>query len=256
MPFFLNSACLCHSGLVRLNNEDNFLFNQILLDEKHHNMESPLVYKTFLNGAKFFAIFDGMGGEAKGEVASYTAAQCAKKIAVHPPTKQDTFLTFLNDAYHEINQAVFHQAEQLCVNRMGSTMAMLCLKEKYAYVSNLGDSKVFRLRDGILEQLSIDHTDAQELKKRGINRKPRLTQHLGIDPNEMIIEPYVTSFVVKRKDYYLLCSDGLTDMLCNEEIQHTIKISKNVVNCVEQLVQKALDNGGKDNITVISCQII
>lgn len=256
MPFFLNSACLCHSGLVRLNNEDNFLFNQILLDEKHHNMESPLVYKTFLHGTKFFAVFDGMGGEAKGEAASYTAALCAKGITRHSPTKHDTLLSFLNMACHEMNQYVFQHAEKLCVNRMGSTLAMLCLKGKYAYVCNLGDSKIFRLRDGMLEQLSVDHTDAQELKKRGINRKPRLTQHLGIDPSEIIIEPYITSFPVKRNDCYLLCSDGLTDMLCNEDIQNVIKTSKDVVDCVKQLVQQALQNSGKDNITVIFCKII
>ena len=75
--FFLHAACLCHSGLVRLNNEDNFLFNRTMLDEQHHNMESPLVHTALSYKASFFAVFDGMGGEAKGEVASYAAAQCA-----------------------------------------------------------------------------------------------------------------------------------------------------------------------------------
>lgn len=253
--YFLNSACLCHSGLVRLNNEDNLLFNHIILGEKHHNMESPLVYKAFLHNAKFFAVFDGMGGEAKGELASYAAAQCAKRITGHPPTKRDAFLNFLSEACHEINRAVFRQAEQLCVSRMGSTLAMLCLREKYAYICNLGDSRIFRFRDNVLEQLSEDHTDEQELKKRGIKRKPRLIQHLGINPEEMIIEPYLSSFQIMRKDIYLLCSDGLTDMLTTTDIQDILMKCSTPAKCVKLLVQSALDAGGRDNITVIVCKI-
>ena len=128
--YFLNAACLCHSGLVRLNNEDNFLFNRTILLEKHQSMRTPLGCKSFLCRAKFFAVFDGMGGEAKGELASYAAARCAQRIMACSPRKRDVFLEFLNVACHEINRAVFDCAEQLYVNRMGSTLAMLCLKKK------------------------------------------------------------------------------------------------------------------------------
>ena len=252
--YIIDCACSSHIGQVRRKNEDNIFFFDCCLEKSHRITERPIRYMLTTCGSHLIAVFDGMGGETCGDEASYTAAQYAKAAFLNSRKKQDSE-AWLTQLCHDINLAVFNRAKDMQISRMGSTVAMMYLKGKRAYISNLGDSKVFRLRGGTLDQLSVDHTDEQELKKRGINRKPRLIQHLGIDPNEMIIEPYVTSFLVKRKDYYLLCSDGLTDMLCNEGIQQIIETSKDVVNCVEQLVQKALDNGGKDNITVIVCKI-
>ena len=256
MGFSIRAACVCDIGKIRKNNEDNFLFNKTILNIDHHSMGSPLTYKSWWHCSSFFAVFDGMGGEACGEAASYVAAKCTKIMWARSHRKIPDPIDFLNHLFQEVNLAVFRKSEEMHVSRMGSTMAMLWIKGKCACVGNLGDSKVFRLRDGTLEQLSVDHTDAQELKKWGIDRKPRLTQHLGIDPDEMRIEPYVASFPIKRKDYYLVCSDGLTDMLSEDEIQRTITDSRNVVDCTEQLLQKALDNGGKDNITVIVCKVL
>ena len=252
--YFLDCACSSHIGQVRRKNEDNIFFFDCCLEKSHRITERPIRCRLTTCSSRLIAVFDGMGGETCGDEASFTAAQYVKEAFLNSRKKRDSE-ALLTQLCHDINIAVFNRAKDMHISRMGSTAAMMYLKGKRATVCNLGDSKVFRLRSGTLEQLSFDHTDAQEIKKRGINRKPRLTQHLGIDPNEMIIEPYVTSFLVKRKDYYLLCSDGLTDMLCNEGIQQIIETSKDVVNCVEQLVQKALDNGGKDNITVIVCKI-
>ena len=253
--YFLDCACSSHIGQVRRKNEDNVYFFDCCLEKSHRITERPIRYRLTTCPPRLIAVFDGMGGETCGDEASYTAAQYAKDAFGNSRRKQNSEV-LLTQLCHDMNIAVFNRAKEMHISRMGSTAAMMYLKGKRASVCNLGDSKIFRLRNGHLEQISVDHTDAQELKKRGINRKPRLTQHLGIDPNEMLIEPYITSFPVRRKDLYLLCSDGLTDMLSYNEIQHIIETNTNVMVCVEKLVSHALDNGGKDNITVICCKIL
>ena len=124
----------------------------------------------------------------------------------------------------------------------------------FAYVANLGDSRAFRLRNGELLQLSADHTDAALLQGQGI-RKPRLTQHLGIWPEEMVLEPYIAKGEIQAGDRYLLCSDGLTDMVSNMEICTLMKETGSICHLTDRLVAKALEKGGRDNVTVLAAQI-
>jgi protein phosphatase len=121
----------------------------------------------------------------------------------------------------------------------------------------LGDSRAYRYRQGEFMQLSVDHTDAAVIKERGItNRRPRLTQYLGIDQQELILEPAISKGEIHKGDWYLLCSDGVTDMLSNFEIADIIHRAKNAEQCVTQIINAALEKGGRDNITAIVCRII
>ena len=252
---FVQAVFLSNVGRVRRNNEDNVFFAGEILTKMHENVHRPDPMKFFLFSQPWFAVFDGMGGEACGEIASHTAARCTKQLKEIKSKSQGNMCDFLNSVCQEINAAVFRKSEELCINRMGSTLAMLCLHGQNAYICNLGDSRIFRIRGHSLEQLSEDHTDAEELRKRGIQRKARLTQYLGINPEEVILEPHIESVRLKRKDTFLLCSDGLTDMLTNEEISSILCDRKNISDCAEKLVKCALEKGGKDNITVIVCRI-
>ena len=132
---------------------------------------------------------------------------------------------------------------------MGTTAAMLVFAEKEVVLCNIGDSKIFRLCDGTLEQISKDHVAVSAF---GV--KPPLSQNLGIPPNELVIDPYLARGPYNDGDIYLICSDGLTDMVSVDEITEVL-VSKPIEEAITLLLDKALANGGKDNTTIILCKI-
>ena len=152
----------------------------------------------------------------------------------------------------QINNAVIAKRKEFCTEHMGSTMVALCFSNHYVYACNLGDSRAYRLRNGELLQLSKDHVE-KNMTPQG--KKAPLTQHLGIDPEEYMIEPHIAKGELKRDDQYLLCSDGLTDMLTNLEIDQIMSEAFSAEECVQNLVDAALEKGGKDNVTAIVCRI-
>lgn len=160
---------------------------------------------------------------------------------------------FLNNICMKINDAVVAKQQDLCTERMGSTMVALYFSAGYVYVCNLGDSRAYRLRDGEFLQLSVDHLE----KRNGQTKeKAPLTQHLGINPEDFLIEPYIAKGKLKHGDKYLLCSDGLTDMLTNFDIADIISNIDSPGECVQRLIDSAMAKGGKDNITAIMCRIL
>lgn len=249
----IEAACLCNTGRVRKNNEDNFYFDGGCLEAENNGLEQPLTMVRPLLRDTFVAVFDGMGGENFGEFASYAAAECMKQSAYRT---KDYFVPerkVLNSLAQKINRAVVARQKEFCTDRMGSTMVAFYFSLGYAYVCNLGDSRAYRLRKGELEQLSVDHVEKREGHQ---SKKAPLTQHLGIDPEEMLIEPYIARDTLALGDQYLLCSDGLTDMLTDEEISEIMATAPTAEDCVRKLVAAALANGGKDNVTVIVCRIL
>lgn len=157
----------------------------------------------------------------------------------------------------QINTAVVRNANDRHTTRMGATLAMLYFTSHRYYICNLGDSRIYQLRKNKLTQLSEDHVEKLQLYDRNGNpRKAPLTQHLGIDPNEMVIEPHIANGWIRHGDQYLLCSDGLTDMLSDEEILNIMNRPQKTSEHVGCLIEAALEKGGKDNITVILCKII
>lgn len=251
MPYILDAACLCNTGKVRKNNEDNFYFDGQRLEEDNKGLEHPVTMRKTLRREVCVAVFDGMGGENFGECASFAAADCMQKTT---RKWKDFFIPereFLNSMCLRINDAVVAKQQELCTERMGSTMAALYFSHGYVYACNLGDSRAYRLRDGELLQLSEDHIEKREGK-----RKAPLTQHLGISPENFLIEPYIAKSELKQGDQYLLCSDGLTDMLTDREIAEILSASKTPEESVRQLIDTALKKGGKDNVTAIVCQLL
>lgn len=110
---------------------------------------------------------------------------------------------------------------ELHTGRIGTTVALLCFNARYVFGCSLGDSLIYRMRNGELVQLSVDHVENRIARQRG---KAPVTQYLGMDPEEVDIAPYVRKEKAKRGDQYLICSDGFTDMLIN------IEISKIIIN--------------------------
>ena len=255
MAFRIEAACGCNVGRRRAGNEDNFYFDGRILPRDNDGLRAAGMEED-LKRELCYGVFDGMGGESYGEEASYLAAETVKgstKLLAdffYPPKK------YLSNLVEEMNGAVCRRAEELACSRMGSTAVMLYFSGRFAYVCNVGDSKAFRLRRDEFLQISRDHTDAAFLEEHGIRgRKPSLTQHLGIWPQEMVLEPYIAKGELQDGDQYLLCSDGLTDMVGNVDICAVMKETDDVRECVDLLIGKALENGGRDNVTAIVIRV-
>lgn len=246
------AACGCNTGKLRRNNEDNFFFEHRYLPQENDGLDGILSCETTLNHPVCFGIFDGMGGEALGEEASYLAAQTMDK---HLKMKFELPRCLL-DICIDANKRICLAACKHNVGLMGATAVLLGFSGATGYVANIGDSRAFLYRSGKINQISVDHTDQFLFAKQDrLKRKPRLTQHLGIDPEEMIVEPYIAEIKFQKEDLFLLCSDGLTDMLDENEIKEVLHDNSTVASQTEILIQRALRNGGRDNITVILCKI-
>ena len=256
MAYRIEAACGCHTGRRRRSNEDNFCFDNRILPKENNGLKAVASAEGGLRRLRFFGVFDGMGGESFGEEASYLAAAAAQNSAkrladfIYPPGK------YLCSLVQKMNGAICEKSAELQSGRMGSTAVMLYLNREYAYMCNVGDSRAFCLRAGALEQVSKDHTDEGFLREQGvIGRKPSLTQHLGIWPEEMALNPCLAKRKMEDGDQYLLCSDGLTDMVDNRGIYAALEEAPDARQGVERLIAKALENGGRDNVTVILVRI-
>ncbi len=253
MRYIIQAACGCHTGKVRSNNEDNFFFDDRCLERENDGLKHPVCIEEPLKNGFCVAIFDGMGGEKFGEYASFAAA---RQLQMSQKTFSDFFIPekkYLKRLTIQLNNSVAEEQEKLCTNRMGSTMVSLCFSGRWVYVCNVGDSRAYRLRDGEFLQLSVDHTADRPGKE---NKKAPLTQYLGFSSEEIQIDPYIAKGEIQRGDIYLLCSDGLTDMLTNFEISDIMLNSESAEYCVQKLIEAALEHGGRDNITVIVCRIM
>ena len=249
----LEAACGSDTGKRRKNNEDNFYFDGESMPANNAGTPSILTREVPERQSCYFAVLDGMGGGDYGEIASSSAAE-----AIHGFLSQDgnvnpcDITPSLTALCRQANESVFRAGENLGAYQMGSTLVSFYFHQDQVWVCDLGDSRGYLMRDDMLIQLSVDHTDEAEMKANNITgRKPKLTQYLGIDPEVMTIVPYIRSRKVKPGDRFLLCSDGVTDMVEEDRIRQLLRQSETPHECVRRLIDAALEAGGRDNITAI-----
>lgn len=235
-------------GKIRTNNEDNFYFDGKNLEMYNSGSKQILEKEESTDHAVCLGVFDGMGGESNGEKASYYAAITLKEELAKTIKKPKEFL---QQTIQKMNEWICQEAQK-DKTFMGTTAAMMYIFETEVYICNIGDSRIYRLRENQLMQISEDHVEKIALT----SGKPALTQNLGIPKEEMEIEPYIAKGTCRKGDIFLICTDGLTDMVKEEEIYHILKQTSNMKQCAEDLITRALENGGKDNITVIVCKIV
>lgn len=239
------------AGRVRRNNEDNLIVDGEILPLDHH--DTDVISKAFSSqSGKIVGVFDGMGGYFDGEKASYIAASVTKRCSDRG-IGRSRHVQLMYSLCMEMNDAV---CEEAAGSSMGTTCAMLCLQDERYTVCNVGDSPVFLLRNGQMQQISVDHNQRASFeqatgKPAPANQKFKLTQCIGIPRDEMLIEPYIASDSVHSGDFFLLCSDGITDMLDFETIRCVMMEYKNPDAVVRQLVDRAMEAGGRDNITAV-----
>lgn len=253
MRYMIQAACGCHTGKIRKNNEDNFYFDHKCLEVDNNGLKNPAYIEEKLKNGLSFAVFDGMGGENFGEHASYAAARRMQQVE---RTFSDFFIPerkYLERLAVQLDAAVVEAQKEMLTEKMGTTMVCLYFSGRYVYVCNVGDSRAYRLRSCEFLQLSVDHVEKRPGRE---NKKAPLTQHLGFGAEEIEIEPYIAKGEIQKGDMYLLCSDGLTDMLTNFEISDIMLKSSDAETCVQALIAAALEHGGRDNITAIVCKIV
>jgi protein phosphatase len=210
-----------------------------------------------------FGVVDGMGGHAGGDIAARLVADDFPAMVAR---EHQTMRTRQTRAVRRwLGKLIAEQSRQLCFQGlsrtgcegMGATLAMIMLLDGRVYAGNLGDSRVYHLRDGRFVQLSQDHSVIAELLAAGqidttdVSWHPargQLVQYLGM-PSEA--EPHVASRKLKDGDRFLLCTDGLTDMVGNVGIREVLEAGMGAAQSAESLVQLANAAGGMDNTTVL-----
>lgn len=252
MTMILEAVVISHAGKVRTNNEDNFYLQGLYRNDV--NQLQSYIYHQGTDQRALYAVADGMGGAENGELASLMVVQNLKSCEWSEIHKT------AGDSIQKANEQICKEITEQKLDAMGSTLAALYIDQGKAMVCNVGDSRVYRFLHGELEQLSMDHTQVQMMVSMGLlskeeakTRKERhvLTQNIGIMPEEFMIEPFFSDSVsLEKEDLFMICSDGLTDMVTDSEIREILSHGT-VEQKAQQLVAAALMNGGKDNITVI-----
>lgn len=246
MPYKISAFGLTDIGLVRHNNED---------------------YWGVLEKLNFFVLADGMGGHRAGEIASKEAVYVlCRNVKNHFDFNKEIDLEnscrLLKLSIEETNQAIYKLSRADPELRgMGTTLCCIYFHPKGIVYGHVGDSRIYRLRSGKLEQLTQDHSLLRELVDLGVlnNRqaseflyKNIITKAIG---TESSVEPTVHLDEVRDQDMYLMCTDGLTDMLTISEIEKILKEQRVIEETGHHLVDEAKKKGGIDNITIVLMKV-
>lgn len=205
-----------------------------------------------------FVVADGMGGHKAGEFASrYTVEVVKDELA---RSTEDGPEAMIRQAITSANQKLLETARQDSkLEGMGTTLVVATVIDRTLYFANVGDSRLYLLNDDI-KQISKDHSLVQEMVRLGGIRQEDAKHH----PDKNIITRAIGAsdkleidfyeYRLKKEDIILMCTDGLSNMVEDEEILHIVKSSRDVVEAVERLIERANQNGGSDNIGVVVAQ--
>ncbi len=257
MAYQIEYAYTCHIGKIRNNNEDNFWCCGDSLEAQNQGMSH--IRSGYMKQSEYplLAVFDGMGGGEYGEIASYMGAKATEEY-LNAEEADDIAgkKGYLEKMCTHVNDRIFKETLRLDAEMMGSTLAGLYFTGNQVWTVNVGDSRCFLLRDGKLRQISEDQTDEAYMKENGIQgRKPYLTQYMGMNPEEVRVLPYMDCLQTKRGDRFLICSDGVSDMVPVDFLETMMQQTQSTAKCVDAILTAALDAGGKDNITAIVLEI-
>ncbi|RKD27834.1 protein phosphatase [Caminicella sporogenes DSM 14501] len=237
-------AVKTHIGKIRENNEDSFY-----IDEDNHSV---------------FIVADGMGGHNAGEIASKMAIEIVSEYIKENWSNvnlKDKFEvhSLLREAIERANKKIY---EKSLVNKeldgMGTTLTIAIIDKTFLYIGHIGDSRAYVLRNDDLFQITQDHTLVSELLKNGTiteieakNHPKRniITKALGTGYN---VEPELINYQIKDNDIIILCTDGLTNVIENDEIKKSFSKFSSLQETCDYLINLANERGGYDNITIIA----
>jgi protein phosphatase len=254
----LSVAALSHAGMVGKNNEDRYAVSSFLTDDG-----KPVI---------FAVVADGIGGHRAGEVAAeLTVNYIMQNVS---ESNGNTPLEIMESAIHTASQAIAaRSASKSDQHGMGSTCACVWVDGNRLYTTYVGDSRIYLIREGNIQQLTVDHTWVQEAIEKGIILPEQARDH----PNAHVIRRHLGSVELPKVDFrlrlsndddsekaqrnqgaflqggdiLLICSDGLTDLVWDDEIFRIVTTRTTLKSAAEDLVAKANERGGHDNITVV-----
>jgi PPM family protein phosphatase len=254
----LSVAALSHAGMVGKNNEDRYMVSSYIGQE-----DKPVL---------FAIVCDGIGGHRAGEVAAELAVNyILEKISESDGRRP---LEIMESAIHSASQAIASRsASQADQFGMGATCACVWVEGNKLYTAYIGDSRIYLIRDGKIQRLTVDHTWVQEAIEKGIITPDQARDH----PNVHVIRRHLGSVelpdvdfrlrlsgedddeqarknqgtTLRTGDVLLMCSDGLTDLIWDDEILRLVTTRNALKSAVHDLVEQANERGGYDNITVI-----
>jgi protein phosphatase len=229
-------------GRLRVKNEDSILVDQ---------------------DAGFCLVADGIGGTAAGDIASQMFAHAAQKVFSAEHETEDRISQLIQKTFLMANDAILkHVKTHPGCEGMGCTAELLALCEDRFVLGHMGDSRVYRLRGGELKQLTKDHSLVQEQLEQGLITPEEASHHalknvilraVGIRKNPSLDVLRGNTF---PGDLFLLCSDGLSDMISDPLIFKHLNSGSDIRDTVENLISEANANGGKDNISVVLARIL
>lgn len=213
-----------------------------------------------------FLLADGMGGHAAGEIAAQDSVQYFYELVKQwHPTKQtspDEAVSFFRESFQKVNASIYQKGQtDHSLSGMGTTLCILYFLRMHAIIAHVGDSRIYRLRAGVLEQLTEDHSLVSELISIGAMKpddaesfpyKHILTRAIGTHTS---VEPTVNYLNLQLSDSFLLCSDGLTNYVTDSEIEMILKTEGSLQEHASALINLANEHGGGDNITVVLVQV-
>jgi serine/threonine protein phosphatase PrpC len=237
--YILHSYGISDPGKQRENNEDFFLID---------------------NNQQLYMVADGMGGHNAGELASQTA--CRTFSELFTPTA-DGIKAQLVSCLQKTNALIYEKSnEDISLHGMGTTLVICYCHDGQVHICHAGDSRAYLFRDKKLVQLTEDHSAVALMVKQGYITKEeamdhplknRITKAVGTMPD---VEPDYMSLPIQEDDILLLCSDGLSNMVRDQEMETILSSREHVKGKTKMLVQLANERGGLDNITVVLVEIV
>src|SRR5512141_2773244 len=256
----LNVEAQTHAGMTGKNNEDRYAVTSFVLDAENR---VPVL---------FAVLADGIGGHRAGEVAAELAVNHIMQVVAKSDARN--IAETIEEAVTEASDAIAaHSAANENLKGMGATCAIAWIIGDKLYTAYVGDSRIYLMRGGRIQQLTVDHTWVQEAIEKGILTPELAREH----PNVHVIRRYLGSPEPPEPDFrlrffdgegdrqseenqgvqllpddvILLCSDGLTDLVWNDEILETVRTRPNIKEASRALIDLANSRGGHDNITVV-----
>ena len=261
-------GALSHQGRVRTNNEDHYLVARLSrsFESLMTNVPDGDVPKHVHESGYGLLVADGMGGMAAGEVASRLAIQTMVQIVLEVPNwillvdelSAPELTARVSEYFQEVDAQISkQQATDPSLAGMGTTMTLAYSLGAEAFIGHVGDSRAYLFRDGNTQQLTQDHTHVQRLVSAGALSRQQaathrlrgvLTQAIGGQSGQLRVE--VHRLRLREGDRLLLCTDGLTDMVPESSSAEALARPRSAQQICQDLVDLALDAGGRDNVSV------
>jgi protein phosphatase len=267
-PLRLHAHGQTDTGRKRTSNEDQFLIAVLsrALRVMQTSMEQPEVQLGAPEGY-LFVVADGVGGHAAGETASEMAVNSIEKFVVdtlkwcshlRATAQGDPILLEFQKALSQANDKVIYEADKHPAwQGMATTITLGYFFHRELFVAHVGDSRCYLLRNGLLYRLTRDHTLVAEMVRRGVLKPEEAVNHAyrhvvtnvvgGDDPG---VQVEMHKMTLESGDCLMLCSDGLTEMVSDEDILNILNNSPHTPDACDRLVKRANEKGGKDNVTV------